>query len=260
MGNYISDIQSLINYGVLIQKVSNTDYPFKVAGLINDESTSFNFGVETTSFSSLYGNESAGAGFLMDKAADAIGGAGGSKTKKRLGNITRAVSSVMKGVSAVSKIREAIAPLESSTLKRPKGWTDVPLKFSVTFFEGQKIAGIVTPDYKTFVKNLAYQMLPDVTAGSFESKQISWSTLTKGVIDQATGGVRGTMNFDVTELGFSIRLGSIFSSPGGWWMTSAPITTPNVFDSKGVPIVWTVDFEFSYFKQVTLKDFESWMA
>lgn len=257
MGNYISDIQSLLNYSVVINKVSNTDYPLKIAGLINDESTSFNFGVETTSFSSLYGDKSTSD--LLDSAAGAVSSFGG-KYAKKIGNLTRAASAVMKGASAVSRIREAIAPLESSTLKRPKGWTDIPLKFSVTFFEGQKIAGVITSDYKTFVKNLAYQMLPDVTAGSFESKQISWATLTKGVVDQATGGVRGTMNFDVTEMGFSIRLGSIFSSPGGWWMTSAPITTPNVFDSKGVPIVWTVDFEFSYFKQVTLKDFESWMA
>lgn len=257
MGNYISDIQSLVNHSVVIEKVSNTDYPFKVAGIMNDESLSFGFGVDMTSFSSLYGDKSTSD--LLDSASSAVSSFGG-KYAKRVGNITRGVSALMKGASAISKMRESLAPLESSTLKRPKGWSDIPMKFSVTFFEGQKVAGVVTPSYKDFVKNLAYQMLPDVTAGSFESKQISWETLTKGVVDQATGGVRGTMSFDVTTIGFSLRLGSFFLSPGGWWLTSAPITTPNTYDGDGNPIVWTVDFEFTYFKQVTLKDFESWMA
>lgn len=245
MGLYHKEYETLTNYTVVIKKVSKAGEPFECAGLLNEDSLSFDFGVELTGFTNEINALKEGPNQLLSNA--------GGKLGKAL--------SIAKEVGNIANMREQIAPTQANTIKRPKGWSNPSLSFSMTFYEGLVVSGIRTEKYSKFLKCIAGEMLPEITAGSMESNQISWATLAKGMGAQLTSGLNPTtINWDTTTMGFSIRLGRFFSSPGGWWMSKAPVTTPVIFDKDGTPVIWRVSFTFEYFQQISNKEFQGWLV
>lgn len=245
MGLYIdnANLQKLKNH---IVKISHKE--FSCSGILNDDSTSYQLGTNLTDSGSIAMGDS-----LADKSLNSFDNAvnsmmPGNKLGKIAGNALRFGSDLIKH-NNLTQMTEAYS------VTKPKGWQNPQITFTVVFYEGLNV-GYDTPNYNTFMKQLAQITLPSTIAGVMHSKQVSWETYLKLYAMQATSGI-ANFKKDIINSTFKINIGQYFSSGGGWWLTDAKVANKNMFDQNGHPVVWTIDFTFQYYKQITADEWAS---
>lgn len=212
---------------------------------MNNEDTSFDLGVNLTDTGSIAHTESAGQGALdaLDNYAQGKGGATGR---------------ALKFVSDLAKHNDLPKMTEAYSVVKPKGWNNPTLDLSVTFFEGLNV-GVETPNYSEFMKKLSPMVLPSVTAGVLHSEQVSWEAYMSLFAIQASSGVANLHNRVIKET-FKINIGKYFSCGGGYWLTGAKVSSKNMFGPDGKPVIWTIDFTFTYYKQITAKEWNEFFV
>ena len=155
--------------------------------------------------------------------------------------------------------------IEAWTIKRPTTYPNLVFNFKAVKFEGLKLFKYTTPSFKQFNISIGKMMFPQVKS------LISSSSLTDKGIGEFLDSSQTPQeeyfaylnNLDnkqalSKQIGFSLSIGNFFHSSYGWFITKIDQTIPYMFDAKGQPVVWEIDIEVTYFKQITAQEWTSW--
>lgn len=272
----INNIEGIENYIVRIKNtpgvtsaqsniaVTNPAYN-EIVGVIDDKSISLPFGIELSNPGAIGGGGVVGwinKGLeALEGAIDSTPGHGVDKKTMALKSFNKYKKMAMDGVQSLTGTNLSERQEVYSVVK-PDSWSKPNVSFKCTFYRGMKIENRVIDDFKTFCRRLAVPMLPNrvglgVTS-LMESTQVSFGDYFKLILagvfkvgNDERGAERG--------LGYSVRVGKVLNITGGLWMTEAKVETPTIFDKDGQPLVWTVDFEFQYYKQPSIQDVQEWL-
>lgn len=276
----INNIEGIENYKVVItagervQAVQkdigdlNTTGFTTLVGIIDDKSISLPFGVELSNPGAVGGGGIVG---WINKGLDMLGEVVGqgkgydvSKGAKAFNTFQKYKQMAMDGVQSLTGTNLSERQEVYSVVK-PDSWSKPNVSFKCTFYKGMSICGNPPiPSFKTFCRQLAVPMLPNrvglgITA-LMESTQVNFkdyfTMILAGVGKVGDNGGNAT-NF--RNMGYAVKIGKILNITYGLWMTEAKVETPTIFDKDGQPLVWTVDFEFQYYKQPSIKEVQEWL-
>lgn len=243
-------------------------------GIMNDKEISLPLGIQLTNPGSIEG---------VNAVASAIGGAidsmiGGNleaatknaNTKAEADKYSNLNNKYQGGKGFISGAFKTLQKATGMDLKdmqpqysvvKPDGYAKPSISFKCTFYKGMNIGGYVVTDFKSFVKQLAGATFPDEVGVGFmsflTSPQLTYdSYLQLATVGLFKGGKQGAEK--LKNFGFSVSVGKILQV-NNVWMKDAKVSAPTVFDSKGQPLVWDVDFEFEYWRQPTYEDIKKWI-
>lgn len=210
-----------------------------LTGLLDDDSLSFNMGVQI---------EDSGAS--ISGLLNAFKSAGGGKST--VGNVLAGASGVLEGLGNLAT-GLGIKPenfLVAKTIKMPQGFDNPKITFKMTQFASNKNT------FKGFIDVVSRIILPKKTAGDLAlwSNQISYDEFAKLKITDLTAGVSAfagigdLATFDGKFCG--IKIGKFFGMKYGWWCSNVDVEVPTKFDSNGRPIIWSATFSFDYWRQL----------
>lgn len=262
------NIAGIENYLVYIESAGNIKGFTKIVGIMDDKEISLPFGVKLTNNGSI-----GGAQAMMDMVGGVAKSAGKhladsgirgtmaaskiSKFTNFMGAVSDIAGGINKGIEGITGINLAEKQAVYSVV-RPDEWNKPNISFSCTFYKGMTIQGQTTKSFREFAQNLARPMLPSETklAGTsvLESNQVSYGDY-KTLISEGMGGKGDS----VKTMGFKVTVGKVLGVSSGLWMTSAKISAPTIFDANGDPLVWSVDFEFEYYRMPTYEDVQGWL-
>lgn len=211
----------------------------KLVGLLDDDSLSFNMGVQI---------EDSGAS--ISGLLNAFKSAGGGKSTA--GNILAGASGILEGLGNLAS-GLGIKPenfLVAKTIKMPQGFDNPKITFKMTQFASGKNT------FKSFMEYVNKLILPSTTAGDLAlwSNQIAYDEFAKLKITDLTAGVSAFANIGSLKTFdnkfCTIRIGKFFGPNSGWWCSNVDVDVPTKFDSNGRPIIWSATFTFDYWRQL----------
>lgn len=270
--NYIDILKNIPNYAVTIsyqKKVNEAGTLWGdngiVVGIIDDDSTSWDFSTEFTTKGGLSGSGPT----TMKIAEGALNFIGKFVAGSSAGNLGTGIKDMAENITGQSLEDTQL----STTICKPSGYGGLDLSFSCTFFTGMELKGpdnssYKVPKYSSFMKMLAGFSLPYINSkggglidtftsvtASLLNPQISDKTL--GLIGAAKtiGGQSQDSDWiaEIKKELFNIRIGKHFFGDG-YWLESAKVSAVNKYDKNGTPLIWTVSFAFKRFAQPTVKD------
>lgn len=238
-------------------------FPDELCGIMNDKEISLPFGISLTNPGSIEGvNAIASA---MNKTLDTLldnGARGGSKKSAMLQSVKKLGEGVVGTFEKMTGLDlKDMQP--QYTVVRPEKWAKPDISFKCTFYRGLKISKYVTPSFSEFAMQLASATFP-VEIGTWIMSFLSSTQLKasdyKSLISVGLGkhGSQTTAT-ETKNFGFQVRVGNLLSADN-LWLKNAKISAPTIFDSKGQPVVWEVDFEFEYWRQPTYFDIKKWLS
>lgn len=231
----------------------------ELKGIMNDKSIELPFGVKLTNEGEIGGGGILGmANTLMDSYANKFGDKM-NKVSKGVGMIQKARDMIGGAVTAISGTN----PMERQaiyTVTKPDTWSKPDISFKCTYYKGMKIGSFETPEFKEFCKKLMIPLLParkDMYITAFlENTQLGYDTLIRLIGE----GIKIKGSGSSTDaFGFSVQVGKVLNISSGLWLKEAKIEAPTIFDSKGNPLVWDVDYSFEYYKQPTIDEVQKWL-
>lgn len=243
-------------------------------GVMNDKEISLPLGIQLTNPGSIEGVNavaSAVGGFLDDMVGGNLKAAAKNANRKDDADKFNKYSDRYQGgksfLSGAFKTLQKATGMDLKDMQpqysvvKPDGYVKPSISFKCTFYKGMNIGGYVVSSFKDFVVQLAGATFPDEVGVGLMSFLTSPQLTYDSYLQLATVGLAkgGRQDADTTKnFGFSVSVGKILQV-NNVWMKDAKISAPTVFDSKGQPLVWDVDFEFEYWRQPTYEDIKKWI-